>query len=83
MPDPRLGERACAFVVAADGAAANGAEAPTFEQMQKYLLDHGLSKYYWPERLEYLDELPRNTVGKIQKNVLREKAKGLTVERRH
>ena len=78
MPDARLGERACAFVVAADGV-----EGPTFAQMQKYLLDHGLSKYYWPERLEYLDALPRNTVGKIQKNILREKARHLTVERKH
>lgn len=78
MPDARLGERACAFVVAADGV-----KGPTFAQMQKYLLDHGLSKYYWPERLEYLDALPRNTVGKIQKNILREKARHLTVERKH
>ncbi len=78
MPDPRLGERACAFVVAADGAS-----RLTFEEMQRYLLDHGLSTYYWPERLEYIDTLPRNTVGKIQKNILREKAKNLTAERSH
>ena len=74
MPDPRLGERACAFVVPA------GDERLGFEQMQHYLGERGLSKYYWPERLEYTDALPRNIVGKIQKNVLRERAKHLSVQ---
>jgi 3-phosphoshikimate 1-carboxyvinyltransferase len=69
MPDPRLGERACAFVVNAKA----GAKLE-FGAMQEYLNSHGVSKYYWPERLEYIDELPRNAVGKIQKNVLRETA---------
>ncbi|GAA4171132.1 3-phosphoshikimate 1-carboxyvinyltransferase [Gryllotalpicola koreensis] len=72
MPDPRLGERACAFVVNAKA----GAKLE-FAAMQEYLNTHGVSKYYWPERLEYLDELPRNAVGKIQKNVLREQAAAL------
>ncbi len=69
MPDPRLGERACAFVVQARGEAPLG-----FAAMQDYLAKAGVSKYYWPERLEFVDELPRNVVGKIQKNVLRERA---------
>ncbi|HEY0246895.1 MAG TPA: 3-phosphoshikimate 1-carboxyvinyltransferase [Gryllotalpicola sp.] len=72
MPDPRLGERACAFVVSAK--ADDGLD---FAAMQEYLNTHGVSKYYWPERLEFIDELPRNAVGKIQKNVLREKAAAL------
>jgi 3-phosphoshikimate 1-carboxyvinyltransferase len=72
MPDERLGERACAFVVpvAAD-------EVLGFADMQKYLERAGLSKYYWPERLEFIDTLPRNTIGKVQKNVLREMAAAL------
>jgi 3-phosphoshikimate 1-carboxyvinyltransferase len=72
MPDPRLGERACAFVVNAKADA-----KLEFAAMQEYLNSHGVSKYYWPERLEYIDELPRNAVGKIQKNVLRETAAAL------
>ncbi|AYG02142.1 3-phosphoshikimate 1-carboxyvinyltransferase [Gryllotalpicola protaetiae] len=72
MPDPRLGERACAFVVNAKA----GAKLE-FAAMQEYLNTHGVSKYYWPERLEYVDELPRNAVGKIQKNVLRDTAAAL------
>jgi 3-phosphoshikimate 1-carboxyvinyltransferase len=69
MPDERLGERACAFVVPA-----RADESLSFEDMQLYLGRAGLSKYYWPERLEFIDELPRNTIGKVQKNVLREMA---------
>jgi 3-phosphoshikimate 1-carboxyvinyltransferase len=72
MPDERLGERACAFVVRA-----RTDESLSFEDMQSYLERAGLSKYYWPERLEFIDELPRNTIGKVQKNVLREKAAAL------
>ncbi|MGL3200410.1 MULTISPECIES: 3-phosphoshikimate 1-carboxyvinyltransferase [Curtobacterium] len=68
MPDERLGERACAFVVPAAG------ERLDHRALQRYLDDAGVSKYYWPERLEYIDELPRNAVGKVQKNVLRERA---------
>ncbi len=72
MPDARLGERACAFVVPA-----RPDERLAFPSMQKYLEAAGLSKYYWPERLEHVDVLPRNAVGKIQKNVLRERAAAL------
>jgi cyclohexanecarboxylate-CoA ligase len=42
--------------------------------MQRYLEQAGVSRYYWPERLEYLDALPRNAVGKVQKTVLRQQA---------
>lgn len=73
MPDPRLGERACAFVVPAAGGS-----PVTLAEVQDYLDRHGTSRYYWPERIEHLDALPRNAVGKIQKNVLRELAAGLT-----
>ncbi|WFR66427.1 hypothetical protein P9139_16580 [Curtobacterium flaccumfaciens] len=72
MPDARLGERACAFVVPAAGA-----EQLDFASMQRALDKAGVSKYYWPERLEYITELPRNAVGKVQKNVLREQAAAL------
>ncbi|WP_242088248.1 3-phosphoshikimate 1-carboxyvinyltransferase [Curtobacterium sp. DN_7.5] len=71
MPDERLGERACAFVVPAAG------ERLSFRAMQQYLDAAGVSKYYWPERLEDIDELPRNAVGKVQKNVLRDRAAAL------
>jgi cyclohexanecarboxylate-CoA ligase len=72
MPDERLGERACVFVVSANADSLLG-----FAEMQDYLGAAGVSKYYWPERLEFIDVLPRNAVGKIQKNLLREHAAAL------
>ncbi len=71
MPDERLGERACAFVVLEDGAELD------FEIMLEYLDSHRVSKTYWPERLELVDALPRTPSGKIQKFVLRDQARTL------
>ncbi|MGH9056026.1 MAG: 3-phosphoshikimate 1-carboxyvinyltransferase [Acidimicrobiales bacterium] len=66
MPDERLGERACAFVVARGGLG--------FEEMQRFLDAAQVAKQYWPERLEVVDRLPRNPTGKVQKFLLRERA---------
>jgi len=75
MPDERLGERACAFVVLVPG------KRLTFTRLQQYLDDNRVSKSYWPERLEIIDALPRNAVGKVQKFVLREQAATLKPQR--
>jgi 3-phosphoshikimate 1-carboxyvinyltransferase len=69
MPDQRLGERACAFVVLAPDSELD------FESMQKHLDSHEVSKHYWPERLELVGRLPRNATGKVQKYLLRERAR--------
>jgi len=69
MPDPRMGERACAFVVPKAGA-----EKPTLETLTAFLIDNGISKTYLPERLEVVSELPRTQTGKIQKFRLRDVA---------
>ncbi|KOV60822.1 3-phosphoshikimate 1-carboxyvinyltransferase [Streptomyces sp. MMG1121] len=71
MPDERLGERACAFVVPAGGAEL------TFEEMRRYLDGHEVAKQYWPERLERIDVLPRNPIGKVKKFELRALARDL------
>jgi len=75
MPDPRLGERACAFVTLKKG------RRFTFAQMQRFLDESEVSKHYWPERLEVIDAIPRNAVGKIQKFLLREQAAELKPQR--
>ncbi|HYB29340.1 MAG TPA: AMP-binding protein [Solirubrobacteraceae bacterium] len=67
MPDERLGERACAFVVG----------ELDFDAMLEYLDSRRVSKTYWPERLELVDTLPRTPSGKIQKFVLRAQAREL------
>jgi cyclohexanecarboxylate-CoA ligase len=71
MPDERLGERACAFVVLADGARLD------FAAMQAHLDFHRVTKTYWPERLQVVSELPRTPSGKIQKFILRDQARGV------
>jgi cyclohexanecarboxylate-CoA ligase len=67
LPDVRLGQRACAVVVAAPG------EPPTLQQLCEHLLDQGLSKRFLPERLELVPELPKTPSGKIRKVELRER----------
>jgi 3-phosphoshikimate 1-carboxyvinyltransferase len=67
MPDPRLGERACAFTVFRDGLDLD------LGAMCDYLNGLQVAKQYWPERLEPLDRLPRNATGKVQKFLLRER----------
>ena len=71
MPDERLGERACAFVVPkADMSLA-------LPELTQFLATEGMTKQYWPERLELVTEMPRTPSGKIQKFRLREMAAGL------
>jgi non-ribosomal peptide synthetase component E (peptide arylation enzyme) len=68
MPDERLGERPCAFVVAKAGARLDLA------QLTRFLAEQGMAKPYWPERLELVAEMPRTPSGKIQKFKLRDAA---------
>ncbi|WP_051467013.1 AMP-binding protein [Actinomadura oligospora] len=66
-PDPRDGtETVCAFVVP-DGA------APTLDGLRRYLLATGMTEWYLPTRLECVDALPRNHMGKVLKNLLRDR----------
>ena len=65
MPDPRLGERACAFVICREG------QSLDMPGMQAFLAERGVAKVYWPERLEIARELPRTANGKIRKADLR------------
>lgn len=67
MPDDRLGEKACCYVVPTPGH-----ERVRLEELTTYLLDRGLAKVKLPERLEVVDELPTTATGKVQKHILRE-----------
>lgn len=67
MPDPRLGERACAYVTLRPNA-----PALTFEALVSFFEDHCTAKFKYPERLEIIESMPRNPAGKIVKKTLRE-----------
>src|SRR6185312_16991801 len=67
MPDPDLGERMCAFV-----APRITTDPPSLDELLSVLREQRVAKFKWPERLEIVDALPRNPVGKILKRSLRE-----------
>lgn len=63
IPDERLGERSCAFIIT-DGASLDLAT------VQQYLHAKGLPRYKWPDQLEETSFWPLTTVGKIDKKRL-------------
>lgn len=68
-PDPRLGERAVAFVVLREG------HNLTLPELVAFLLAQKMAKQYLPERLEIMEQMPKTPSGKIQKFRLREQAR--------
>lgn len=65
MPDARLGERICTFVVPADPAA-----PPTQDELIAYLKERHVAKRLWPERIELIDEIPVTATGKVKRFIL-------------
>jgi 2,3-dihydroxybenzoate-AMP ligase/mycobactin salicyl-AMP ligase len=65
MPDPKMGERACAYVVTKPG------QALSFDEMIAFLKTQGAGVLLFPERLELVDALPMTEIGKIDKKELR------------
>ena len=66
MPDRRLGERICLYLVPKPGH-----EGVTLDEIKEHLLARGLAIQKMPERLEVVPELPMTATGKIQKHRLR------------
>ena len=64
-PHADLGEGVVAVLVAED--------SPVEDDTLRAVLDAGLARYKHPRRFYWVDELPRNAMGKVQKNVLRER----------
>jgi acyl-CoA synthetase (AMP-forming)/AMP-acid ligase II len=65
MPDIRMGEKVCAYVVLRER------KGLSFVEMVDFLIRQDLSRRKIPERLEIIDKFPRTPAGKIQKNTLR------------
>ncbi|WP_270182473.1 fatty acid--CoA ligase family protein [Alkalihalobacillus sp. CinArs1] len=62
VPDPDFGEAVQAFIVSKD--------TLTEEDVKTYCREH-LAKYKCPTIVEFIDELPKNTTGKILRKALR------------
>ncbi len=69
VPHPDFGEAVVAVVVRDGSVEADELNA---ERLTTALADR-LARFKQPKRVEFVDELPRNTMGKVQKNLLREK----------
>lgn len=65
VPDARLGEKSCAFVVPRE-------RRPVLSELMEYLEAHGVAKYKFPEYLVLVDALPMTASGKVQKFALRD-----------
>ncbi|HEX3602762.1 MAG TPA: AMP-binding protein [Steroidobacteraceae bacterium] len=70
VPHPDFGEGVTAVVVAKPGAVFS-------EQAIVESVKPRLARYKLPKRILLVDELPRNTMGKVQKNILRNTFAGL------
>ena len=66
MPDPIMGEKACAYV------ALNPGEQLTFEEMISFLKSNRIASYKLPERLEIQNKLPLKGEQKVAKDLLKE-----------
>lgn len=71
MPDERLGERICTFIVPETGA------NPTLDTLRRYLSSKSVQKRLWPERIELISEIPRTKTGKVKRNLLVENLKDI------
>jgi non-ribosomal peptide synthetase component E (peptide arylation enzyme) len=47
-------------------------ETVTLADVSSFMKEKGMAIYKTPERVELIEAIPRNPVGKIMKNVLRE-----------
>lgn len=65
MPDRRLGQRACAFIML------NPGQNITFEEIIIFLKEKSIATFKLPERMELIDEFPLTNIGKISKKELR------------
>ncbi len=66
IPDPKWGERPLAVVVLKEG------EVATQEELIKHL-ESDFAGWWLPDRVEFVDEIPKTSVGKFKKSELRER----------
>ncbi|MBN8830152.1 MAG: malonyl-CoA synthase [Sphingomonadales bacterium] len=71
VPDPDFGEAVTAVVVRAPGSAISESEI-------REALAARLARFKLPKRVLFVEALPRNSMGKVQKNLLRENALAAT-----
>ena len=76
VPDEKWDERPLASIVPAEGADERITAEAMQKHLQKYVVDGVLTKWAVPEYYVLVEELPRTSVGKIDKKVLRSQYRG-------
>jgi fatty-acyl-CoA synthase len=66
VADEKWGERPCACVVACEG------EELDADELRSFLAER-VAKWWVPDRIEFIDEVPKTAVGKFDKKVLRKR----------
>ena len=64
LADPVLGERMCACVITLGG------QVVTLGELTTHLMELGLAKFKWPERVELVESFPLSPFGKVSKKAL-------------
>jgi 2,3-dihydroxybenzoate-AMP ligase len=65
IPDEFLGERSCAFVIAAEGT------SPRAPELKAFMRGRGVADFKVPDQVVFLPEFQTTAVGKVSRNVLR------------
>ncbi|MFV0486255.1 MAG: AMP-binding enzyme, partial [Vibrio fluvialis] len=65
VPDDYLGERSCAVIVKREGHQVKGLE------LKRFLRDLGLADFKLPDQIQFINVLPKTSVGKVDKKGLR------------
>jgi len=71
VPDEKWGERPLAIIVPIEGAEERITADALQEHLQKFVTDGVIIKWAVPEHYAFVKELPKTSVGKIDKKVLR------------
>ena len=71
VPDEKWGERPLAVISTKEGAEADVMTEALQSHLEKFVSDGQITKWAIPERFVFLDQLPKTSVGKIDKVELR------------
>lgn len=73
IPDAKWGERPMLLVILAEGAQADNVRSTIDTMFDQQITAGHISKWASPERIDFVDEIAKTSVGKIDKKLLRQK----------
>jgi fatty-acyl-CoA synthase len=71
VPDEKWGERPLAVILPVEGAHDRISAEAIQDHLEKYVADGVITKWAVPDRYVFVEEMPRTSVGKIDKKALR------------